>query len=67
MDVASALRGAWRNEVTPLAELDDAIVDPAIRGGFVAKVGDTLIDASLQHQLENLREDWKQAALSHVN
>jgi F-type H+-transporting ATPase subunit delta len=42
-------------------------VDPSIRGGFVAKVGDTLIDASLQHQLENLREEWKQASLTHVN
>jgi F-type H+-transporting ATPase subunit delta len=42
-------------------------VDPKIRGGFVAKVGDTLIDASLQHQLENLREEWKQGAIANVN
>lgn len=42
-------------------------VDPSIRGGFVAKVGDTLIDASLQHQLENLREEWKHAASASVN
>lgn len=42
-------------------------VDPAIRGGFVAKVGDTLIDASLQHQLENLREEWKQGSVANVN
>ncbi|HET9136630.1 MAG TPA: ATP synthase F1 subunit delta [Candidatus Kapabacteria bacterium] len=41
--------------------------DPALRGGFVAKVGDTLIDASLQHQLENLREEFKQAAVVRMN
>src|SRR5204863_115936 len=42
-------------------------VDPALRGGFVAKVGDTLIDASLQHQLENLREEFKSAVIARVN
>lgn len=31
-------------------------IDPSIKGGFVAKVGDTLIDASLTHQLEVLRQ-----------
>ena len=42
-------------------------VDPALRGGFVAKVGDTLIDASLQHQLENLREEFKSGIIARVN
>ena len=42
-------------------------VDAALRGGFVAKVGDTLIDASLQHQLENLREEFKAAVTQRVN
>jgi len=42
-------------------------VDASLRGGFVAKVGDTLIDASLQHQLENLREEFKAAAIARVN
>ncbi|MEI8133900.1 MAG: ATP synthase F1 subunit delta [bacterium] len=42
-------------------------VDPKLRGGFVAKVGDTLIDASLEHQLENLREELKQSAKARVN
>lgn len=41
--------------------------DAALRGGFVAKVGDTLIDASLQHQLENLREEFKQAGAVRMN
>lgn len=42
-------------------------VDSSLRGGFIAKVGDTLIDASLQHQLENLREDFKQGMIARVN
>ena len=33
-------------------------IDPTLKGGFVAKVGDTLIDASLQHQLEVLRKQF---------
>jgi F-type H+-transporting ATPase subunit delta len=41
--------------------------DPSLRGGFVAKVGDTLIDASLQHQLENLREEFKAGVLVRLN
>ncbi len=32
--------------------------DPALRGGFIARMGDTLIDASLKHQLEALREQF---------
>lgn len=42
-------------------------IDASLRGGFVAKVGDTLIDASLQHQLENLREEFKQGIIARVN
>jgi F-type H+-transporting ATPase subunit delta len=41
-------------------------VDAQLRGGFVAKVGDTLIDASLQHQLENLREEFKAGVISRL-
>ncbi len=40
------------------------VIDPAIRGGFVAKIGDTLIDASLQHQLEMLRKDFMSGAIA---
>lgn len=43
------------------------VIDPKIRGGFVAKIGDTLIDASLQHQLEMLRKDFKSGVMTHVN
>ena len=42
-------------------------VDPALRGGFVAKVGDTLIDASLAHQLEILREQFKDSGMHRLN
>jgi F-type H+-transporting ATPase subunit delta len=31
-------------------------VDPAIRGGLVIRVGDTMLDGSVTHQLEVLRE-----------
>ena len=34
----------------------DAQVDPSIVGGFIAKVGDTLIDGSLRGKLEALRK-----------
>ena len=42
-------------------------LDPKLRGGFIAKVGDTLIDASLQHQLENLREELKASVMTRSN
>jgi F-type H+-transporting ATPase subunit delta len=32
------------------------IVDPSIIGGVVAKVGDTVIDGSVRHRLEQLKE-----------
>ena len=31
-------------------------VDPSILGGFVATIGDTVVDASVRHQLEVLRD-----------
>jgi F-type H+-transporting ATPase subunit delta len=34
-------------------------IDPLLKGGFVARIGDTLIDASLKHQLEVLHEQFK--------
>ncbi len=32
-------------------------VDPSIKGGFIAQIGDKIIDASIQRQLELLREE----------
>ncbi len=34
----------------------DAQVDPSIIGGFIARVGDTLIDGSIRQRLETLRK-----------
>jgi len=34
-------------------------VDPAVVGGFVAKVGDRLLDGSTRHRLEALRQELK--------
>jgi F-type H+-transporting ATPase subunit delta len=34
-------------------------VDPSILGGFVLKIGDTVLDASLRAQIDNLRESIK--------
>lgn len=36
----------------------DIKVDNSILGGFIAKSGDTIIDASLKHQLELLRKQF---------
>jgi F-type H+-transporting ATPase subunit delta len=34
------------------------IVDKTVLGGFIAKVGDTVYDASVKHQLEVLRKEF---------
>ena len=36
----------------------NVIVDPAIVGGLVAKVGDTVFDGSVRSRLQDLREAW---------
>ena len=35
-----------------------AVVDPSVLGGLVAKVGDTVLDGSVQHRFSELREQW---------
>ncbi len=35
------------------------IVDPQVLGGIVARVGDTVIDGSVQHRLQGLRQAMK--------
>jgi F-type H+-transporting ATPase subunit delta len=41
-------------------------VDTSIRGGLVVRIGDTVLDASLTHQLERLRERFARgSALPH--
>ena len=34
------------------------VVDPTVLGGVVAKVGDTVLDGSVQHRFYELREQW---------
>ena len=34
------------------------VVDPALIGGVVAKIGDTVFDGSVKSQLDELREQW---------
>ena len=38
------------------------VVDPSIKGGFVAQFEDTIIDASIKHQLELLHEQLKKGS-----
>lgn len=42
-------------------------LNPALKGGFVARIGDTLIDASLSHQLEILREQFRKGGSPALN
>jgi F-type H+-transporting ATPase subunit delta len=35
------------------------IVDPSVIGGVLARVGDTVIDGSIQSKLESLKEHLK--------
>ncbi len=39
----------------------DAEVDPSVVGGFVARIGDTLIDGSIRNRLESLRKSLVEA------
>ena len=32
------------------------IVDPSVLGGVVARIGDTVIDGTVRHRLEQLKE-----------
>lgn len=42
-------------------------LDPTLRGGFVARIGDEMIDASLKHQLDILREQFLQGGSPVLN
>jgi len=37
-------------------------VDPSIIGGFIARMGDTLIDGSLRQKLESLKKSMMEGA-----
>jgi F-type H+-transporting ATPase subunit delta len=34
------------------------VVDPSVLGGVVAQIGDTVIDGTIRHRLEQLRESF---------
>jgi F-type H+-transporting ATPase subunit delta len=40
----------------------DSQVDPSVVGGFVARIGDTLIDGSIRNRLETLRKSLVEVA-----
>jgi F-type H+-transporting ATPase subunit delta len=42
-------------------------LDPKLRGGFVARMGDEMVDASLKRQLELLREQFSQGGSPVLN
>ncbi len=42
-------------------------LDPKLRGGFVARMGDEMVDASLKHQLDLLREQFSQGGSPVLN
>ncbi|MDP4199751.1 MAG: ATP synthase F1 subunit delta [Bacteroidota bacterium] len=42
-------------------------LDPELRGGFIARIGDELVDASLSHQLELLREQFQRGGSPILN
>ncbi len=45
----------------------DFSIDPTLRGGFLARIGDSLVDASLRHQLEVLREQFERGGAPVLN
>lgn len=49
--LATALSGATGRDVEV-----KTVVDPSVVGGIVARIGDTVIDGTLRHRFEELRE-----------
>lgn len=39
-------------------------VNPSLIGGLTARIGDTVIDGSVKHKLERLKEEFRQASLN---
>ncbi len=60
-DISTKLGSIMKTTVRPSYK-----INPSLRGGFVAKVGDTLIDASIQNQLELLRARLKEGVTKTV-
>lgn len=56
-DQRSRLREALESALGKQVEIR-VVVDPSVLGGVVAKVGDTIIDGSVRHRLDQLRESF---------
>ena len=54
-DQRSRLRDALESALGKQVEIR-VVIDPSVLGGVVAKVGDTIIDGSVRHRLDQLRE-----------
>jgi F-type H+-transporting ATPase subunit delta len=57
--IKSRFEKALKKTVNLNLETDESII-----GGFIAKVGDTVYDASLQHQLDLLKKEFGQGSIS---
>jgi F-type H+-transporting ATPase subunit delta len=63
VELAAASREREVAEVRSAIELDDAqvavevkvIIDPSVLGGLVARIGDTVIDGSVRHRLDQMK------------
>ena len=54
-DQIERLRDALANATNKDVEVK-VVVDPSVLGGVVARVGDVVIDGSVRHRLEQLKE-----------
>jgi F-type H+-transporting ATPase subunit delta len=59
--VIEALEGRIREQTGQTVELQ-SIVNPDILGGIVLRVGNSILDASVRHRLEQLRKEVAKAA-----
>jgi ATP synthase F1 delta subunit len=59
--VVEALEGRIREQTGQNVQLESR-VDPAILGGIVLRVGNSILDASVRHRLEQLRREVARAA-----
>jgi F-type H+-transporting ATPase subunit delta len=58
-EIQQQLEGTYAKKI-----LFDTKIDPAVIGGFVLQVEDTVIDASLKNKLERLKKKFLKASLS---
>jgi len=58
-EIQKQLEGTYAKKI-----LFNTKIDPAVIGGFVLQVEDTIIDASLKNKLELLKKKFLKASLS---